>query len=77
MNHLGISVVLISILLGLYQAIRSYFLNRDIRQASVKESLLQTVIDAKNIDITKDEADVKEKSDAYEDIKRSTGPKSS
>lgn len=47
----------------------SYLRSRDAEQTVKKITLLDTVIEAKNIDITKDLLDVEEKSDAYEKIK--------
>lgn len=61
--------VILGVLYALYASIRNVILNRDIAQGSKKITLLDTIIEAKNRDIAVDEADVKEKSDAYEKSK--------
>lgn len=77
MTNIAIVTTIIGFLYALYQAIRGSILDNDISHTEKKESLLQTIIDAKNMDIAKDRQDVKEKSDAYENSKRPTDPKSS
>jgi len=61
--------LVIGFLYALYAAIRGVILARDIQAGSKKITLLDTIIEAKNRDIVKDEQDVKEKSDAYEKSK--------
>lgn len=50
----------------LFQAIRGFLITKDISAGNRKINLIQTLIDAKNLDIAKDKEAVKEASDAYE-----------
>lgn len=67
----GVVATIIIAVYALYRGLRDFILNKDIQVASKKITLLDTVIGTKNTDIARDEQAVKEKSDVYENLKRS------
>ncbi len=72
--NLGVVATIIIAVYALYRGLRDFLLNRDIGVASKKITLLDTVIEAKDLEIAKDEQKVREMSDAYDKLRAGHKP---